>query len=243
MGIIIGSSYANLFVGYIDYNGPKKNLIFTNVSSMTASVLLHPAKRNSTNSFFFFFHLAITYTCKFPKIHLLSSTFKLSVNGNALPTSIHYKPTGSYNNYLLHSSSHPQHGKKKNAIQFSQFLRLRYLCSEESDFNGKCEELVSFSKKRGYPDSLSPQANNVPKKSIEKPHYKRHRTKKPTESHSPSSTIHKTLQSKMSFSKPSKFSAVIPKAKHIQGWKLNNWTSIIHYSLCVLFELIIHYSF
>ena len=27
--------------------------------------------------------------------------------------------------------------------------------------------------------------------------------------------------------------------KKFRGWKLNNWTSIIHYSLCVLFELFI----
>ena len=49
------------------------------------------------------------------------------------------------------------------------------------------------------------------KKSTERPHYKLHRTKKPTEFHSPLLTSHKTLQSKLSFSKTSKFSAMIPK--------------------------------
>ena len=63
---------------------------------------------------------------------------------------IHYKPTDSHN-YLLHSSSHPQH--VKNAIPFSQFLRLRRLCSTDTDFNNKCEEMCQFFKKRGYPDS------------------------------------------------------------------------------------------
>ena len=67
-----------------------------------------------------------------------------------LSTSVHYKPTGSHN-YLLHSSSHPQH--VKNAIPFSQFLRLRRLCSDDTDFNNKCEEMCRFFKKRGYPDS------------------------------------------------------------------------------------------
>ena len=42
-------------------------------------------------------------------------------------------------------------------------------------------------------------------------HCKRHRTKKPTEFHSPSTTIHKTFQSKISFLKNSKFSAMLPK--------------------------------
>ena len=35
---------------------------------------------------------------------------KLSINDNGLSTSVHYKPTDSHN-YLLHSSSHPQHVK------------------------------------------------------------------------------------------------------------------------------------
>ena len=48
---------------------------------------------------------------------------------------------------------------------------------------------------------LLTQANIAPKKLTEKPHYKRHRTKKPKKFHSPSPTIHKTLQSKMSLSK------------------------------------------
>ena len=75
---------------------------------------------------------------------------KLSINDNGLSTSVQYKPTDSHN-YLLHSSSHPQH--VKNAIPFSQFLRLRRLCSDDTDFNNKCEEMCQFFKKRSYPDS------------------------------------------------------------------------------------------
>ena len=65
---------------------------------------------------------------------------------------VHYKPTVSHS-YLLHSSSHPSH--VKNSIPFSQFLRLRRLCSDDSDFSNKLEEMRHFFKKRGYPDSLS----------------------------------------------------------------------------------------
>jgi len=64
---------------------------------------------------------------------------------------VHYKPTDSHS-YLLHSSSHPSH--VKNSIPFSQFLRLRRLCSGDSDFSNKSEEMRHFFKKRGYPDSV-----------------------------------------------------------------------------------------
>ena len=51
---------------------------------------------------------------------------------------------------------------------------------------------------------------------MQRSHYKLQRTKKPTEFHSPLPTIHKTLQSKMSFSKTSKFSVMNPKPNFIQ---------------------------
>ena len=52
---------------------------------------------------------------------------------------------------MLHSSSHLQH--VKNAISSSQFLRLRRICGDDSDFKNKCEEMCQFFKKRCYPDS------------------------------------------------------------------------------------------
>ena len=52
---------------------------------------------------------------------------------------------------LLHSSSHPQH--VKNATSSSQFLRLRRICSDDSDFINKCEEMCQFFKKTSNPDS------------------------------------------------------------------------------------------
>ena len=54
---------------------------------------------------------------------------------------MHYKPTDSHI-YLLYSSSHPSH--VKNSIPYSQFLRLRRLCSEESDFFLKIRRNVRF---------------------------------------------------------------------------------------------------
>ena len=54
--------------------------------------------------------------------------------------------------YLLYSSSHPSH--VKNSIPYSQFLRLRRLCSEDFDFSLKSEEMCDFFDKRGYPASI-----------------------------------------------------------------------------------------
>ena len=52
----------------------------------------------------------------------------------------------------MYSSSPPS--KVKNSIPFSQFLRLRRLCSDDSVFSEKLEAMCQFFDKRGYPVSL-----------------------------------------------------------------------------------------
>jgi len=81
----------------------------------------------------------------------ISDDQRVSIEGNGLCTSAQYKPTDSHS-YLLYSSSYPS--RVKNSIPYSQFLRLRRLCSDESDFSLKSEELCNFFNKRGYPASV-----------------------------------------------------------------------------------------
>ena len=80
----------------------------------------------------------VKYALEISDTSLAFLDIKVSVVGIGLCTSVHYKPTDSHN-YLLYSSSHPSH--VKNSIPFSQFLRLRRLCSEGSDFSLKSEEM------------------------------------------------------------------------------------------------------
>ena len=75
----------------------------------------------------------------------------MSINGNALATSVSYKPTHSHS-YRLFLSSHPNHIKR--SIPYSQFLRLRRLCSDDKDFETKSSELRFFFVQCGYPTHL-----------------------------------------------------------------------------------------
>ena len=97
------------------------------------------------------FHPALKYTEEISETSLAFPDIKVSISGNGLCTSVHYKPTGSHS-YLLHTSSHPSH--VKNSIPYSQFLRLRRLCSDYSDVSSKSEEMCQFFEKRGYPVSV-----------------------------------------------------------------------------------------
>ena len=76
---------------------------------------------------------------------------KFSIQNDGVSTSVYYKPTEPHS-YLLHSSSHPN--PVKNSIPFSQFLRLRRLCSDEFDFSNKSEVMLPFFKNRDFPDSV-----------------------------------------------------------------------------------------
>ena len=146
------------------------------------------------------FRPALNTTGKFPKIHQLFSTLNFQSINNGLSTSVHYKPTDSHS-YLRHSSSHPQH--VKNAIPFSQFLRLRRLYSDDSDFNNKCEELCQFFKNTRLPWLCYNHMQTSRPRNRLTPQNCRNQFIHP---HLPST---KTLPSKMSFSKPSKFSTMI----------------------------------
>ena len=96
-------------------------------------------------------HSALKYTWEVSETLLAFLDIKVSISGNVLCTSVHYKPTDSHS-YLLYSSSHPSH--VKNSIPYSQFLRLRRLCSDDSDFSSKSEEMCQSFEKRGYPVSV-----------------------------------------------------------------------------------------
>ena len=67
------------------------------------------------------------------------------------PKSLYTKSTDSHN-YLLYSSEHPQHLLR--GIPYSQFLRVRRICSSIVDFRQHPLTLASHFIRRGYPKYL-----------------------------------------------------------------------------------------
>ena len=157
MGTKMGPSYANLFVGYVEhkffnqYNSPKPELYHCYIDDCNGAT---SSSREDLNQFITAvnsFHPALKYTWEIFDTSLAFLDIKVSIEGNGLYTSVHYKLTDSHS-YLLHSSSHPSH--VKNSIPYSRFLRLRCLCRDASDFSLKSEEMCNFFNKHGYPASV-----------------------------------------------------------------------------------------
>ena len=138
MGAKMGPSYANLFVGYIEhqffnqYYVLKPELYRCYIDDCVGATSFTREELNQFITAVNSFHRALKFTWEISDTFLAFLDAKLSIKGNGLCTSVHYKPTDSHS-YLLCSSSHPSN--VKNSIPYSQFLRLRRLCSEDSDFS------------------------------------------------------------------------------------------------------------
>ena len=145
-----------IFVGYVEhqffnqYSGPKPELRSRYIDDCIAAISSSREELDHFITSINSFHPALKYTWEISETSLAFLDIKVSISGNVLCpcTSVHFKPTDSHS-YLLYSSSHV-----KNSIPYSQFLRLRRLCSDDSDFSSKSEEMCQFFEKRGYPVSV-----------------------------------------------------------------------------------------
>ena len=125
----MGPNYANLFVGFVgkqifeQYSDPTPEYFGRYIddcigtASCSRGELDNMANWNVNN-----FHPAPQFTWEISETSISFLDIIVSINGNRL-CSVSYKPTDSHN-YLLYSSSHPNHTKR--AIPFSQFLRLAW---------------------------------------------------------------------------------------------------------------------
>ena len=103
------------------------------------------------------FHPAVKFTYEISEKSVTFLDMKLYLKQGKLTTSVHYKSTDSHS-YLDYRSSH--NPSTKNSIPFSQFLRLRRLCSDDADFEEKAEEMANFFLQRRYPENTVKKALN-----------------------------------------------------------------------------------
>ena len=161
MGTKMGPSYANLFVGYVEeqifdqYQGPKPELFGRYIDDCIGATSCTRSELDSFISFVNSFHPALKFTWEISETSIAFLDILVGIHGNRLRTSVHYKPTDSHS-YLLYTSSHPRHCL--SSIPFSQFLRLRRLCSDDDDFKQQCEIMRTFFINRNYPANIVTRA-------------------------------------------------------------------------------------
>ena len=98
------------------------------------------------------FNLNIQFTYESSKKSIAFLDLDVALNNGTLDSNVHVKPTDRHQ-YLLYSSSHPEHTKR--SITFSQILRVSRISSREKDFQDfHCLRIRSWFLKRKYPEKL-----------------------------------------------------------------------------------------
>ena len=83
----------------------------------------------------------------YTQIDFLDMTVKFGED-RELITTFYNKPTDTHL-YLEHSSAHPNSILTKGP--YRQYLRLRRICSLDTDFEQNAKKLTGYYRKRGYP--------------------------------------------------------------------------------------------
>lgn len=101
-------------------------------------------------------HPTIKFTVAISDVanHFLDTTVLLDDNG-IISTTVYTKPTDAHM-YLHFQSCHPSH--QKRGSPYSQLLRIKRICSKETDFLHNAKRLLQNYSQRGYPDHLLSEA-------------------------------------------------------------------------------------
>jgi hypothetical protein len=97
----------------------------------------------------------MNFTLEFSTASVNFLDTKVKKVGTRLYTDLYCKPTDSHS-YLQYSSAHPQ--RCKDSIPFSQFLRVRRICSLTTDFEQHILTFMMHFLRRGYPMPLLEKA-------------------------------------------------------------------------------------
>ena len=97
----------------------------------------------------------IKFTTETSKNNIAFLDSSVVIRGCNISTTLYTKPTDSHN-YLYYDSAHPQ--RCKDSIPYSQFLRIRRICTYNDDFDQNILELCKHFLRRKYPLELLHQA-------------------------------------------------------------------------------------
>ena len=96
-------------------------------------------------------HPSIKFTCGYSRKSINFLDVQVILEDGKFRTDLYVKPTDTHQ-YLDASSCHVFHSKR--SIPYSQALCLNRICSDQKDFDKRCNELEGWLLKRGYSEKL-----------------------------------------------------------------------------------------
>ena len=164
MGTALAPNYANIFMDKFETraleNYPLKPLLWKRFIDDIFMVWTHGGEQ--LNKFVQYLNnihptIKFTYECSKEEIDFLDTTVKI-LPDRSLYTTLYNKPTDTHL-YLHYHSAHP-HSVTTNG-PFGQFLRVRRICTLNSDYQINGQKLIKYYLDRGYP--LKPLENHYKK--------------------------------------------------------------------------------
>ena len=158
MGTRMGPSYACLFMGWVEHNffasytGPVPEVYKRFIDDTCGTTIIERHHLDNFLDAFGSFHPAVKLVSDVSEESLDTLDTVLSVNANGtVSSSVYYKPTDAHG-YVDYKSNHPK--SCLDSIPYSQFLRLRRICSDDADYHTQCDILAGFFANRGYPGNV-----------------------------------------------------------------------------------------
>ncbi|CAN7943058.1 unnamed protein product, partial [Ixodes hexagonus] len=156
MGSKMSPNYANIFMGKFEesfvWSYTKKPVIY--LRYIDDIFIIWNDTEDTLNSFLGYLngcHRTIKFTCNYSSNVMNFLDVNVKKQGRKLVTELYRKPTDR-RQILRYDSYHPK--CQKNNIPYSQFLRLRRICSEESNFRENVTSLKNTLSERKYPAAI-----------------------------------------------------------------------------------------
>ena len=155
MGTGVAPNYANLFMDRFETkaleNWPLKPSLWLRFIDDIFMIWTHG--EDNLNKFITYLNqlhptIKFTHEVSNSSINFLDTTVKINEERN-LYTTLYEKPTDTHL-YLHYTSSH--HAPCKTKGPYGQFLRLRRICTYDTDFYEQSDKLITYYLKRGYPE-------------------------------------------------------------------------------------------
>ena len=152
MGTRMAPSYANIFMAKLEtellQSVSKRPMVWWRYIDDVFAIWPHDEESlqvflNELN----LFHSTIKFTAEWSRESVTFLDTRVIREGNRLITDLYTKPTDTHQ-YLHRHSCHPPHCK--TSIAYSQALRIRRICSKESDYERRVGELKTYLVARGY---------------------------------------------------------------------------------------------
>ena len=157
MGTKMAPNYANIFMGSLEQKllnaWPTKPVLW--LRYIDDIFCIYPDTEMEAQRFVHYLndqHPTIKFTAEISSdtVHFLDVKVTRSPD-NHLHTDLYRKPTDVYR-YLHYKSFHPRHHKR--AIPYSQFVRVRRICTAKKDYFRHSDNMIANMHQRGYPMKL-----------------------------------------------------------------------------------------